>query len=273
MDTPPKISDRAAVLRNRKRLSATFMLDEVATEIQERLIEVNRTFTSPAVVSGQPEYWARHFPDANQVSDEDRLTLSPLSHDLVIHAMTMHWASDPIGQIVQSRNALRPDGLFIGALFGGQTLQELRAVLAEAETKVTGGLSPRIAPMAEIRDLGSLLQRSGMALPVADAMPLTVKYPDAWALMRDLRAMGEGNALSQRLRHPTRRAVMEETARLYSEHFGDADGRIPATFEVIFLTGWAPDDSQQKPLRPGSAQTRLADALSAIEQKLPQTDN
>jgi hypothetical protein len=187
--------------------------------------------------------------------------------------MSMHWANDPIGQIVQSRHALKPDGLFLGAMFGGQTLHELRSVLAEAESRVTGGLSPRVAPMAEIRDLGALLQRSGMALPVADAMPLNVTYEDAWALMRDLRAMGEANALSQRLRKPTRRAVFAEATKLYAEHFSDADGRIRATFEVIFLTGWAPDESQQKPLRPGSATARLADALGAKELNLPQTDD
>ena len=273
MRTPPNIADRASLDRNRSRMTATFMLDAVADEIQERLIEVNRPFNAPAIVSGQPEYWATHFPDAVQVTDTDLLALDAGRHDLVIHAMSMHWANDPIGQIVQSRHALKPDGLFLSAMFGGQTLHELRSVLAEAESRVTGGLSPRVAPMAEIRDLGALLQRSGMALPVADAMPLNVTYEDAWALMRDLRAMGEANALSQRLRKPTRRAVFAEAAKLYAEHFSDADGRIRATFEVIFLTGWAPDESQQKPLRPGSATARLADALGAKELNLPQTDD
>jgi hypothetical protein len=153
-------------------------------------------------------------------------------------------------------------------MFGGLTLNLLRATLAEAESKVTGGLSPRVLPMAEIRDLGGLLQRAGFALPVADSLPLTVTYPDPLALMRDLRAMGEGNALSGRIRHLTRRSVLLESARLYAEHHADSSGRVPAVFEMIFLSGWAPDDSQPKPLRPGSAKARLADALGSIESKL-----
>lgn len=265
MKTPPLLTDVKALRRNRQRLSATFMLDLIADEIDERLIEVNRSFNAPAIVTGLPDYWQTRLPTAVVAEDVDRLTLDSAAHDLVIHAMGLHWASDPIGQIVQARHALRPDGLFLGVMFGGQTLHELRSVLAEAEARVTGGLSPRVAPMAEIRDLGALLQRAGMALPVADAMPLTVTYADIWALMRDLRAMGEANALSARLRHPTRRAVFQEAERLYAEHFGTQDGRISATFEVIFLTGWAPDDSQQKPLRPGSAQVSLAQALGTCE--------
>jgi hypothetical protein len=173
-----------------------------------------------------------------------------------------------VGQLVQARRALRPDGLCLMSLFGGQTLHELRSALAEAEVRVTGGLSPRILPMAEIRDLGGLLQRAGLALPVADSITLRVSYADPFALMRDLRAMGEGNALDARLRRPTRRAVLEEAARIYTELHADADGRIPATFEMIFLSGWAPDASQPKPLRPGSAQTRLADVLGGVESKL-----
>lgn len=158
--------------------------------------------------------------------------------------------------------------MFLSVAFGGQTLHELRACLGQAEAKVTGGMSPRVAPMAELRDMGGLLQRAGFALPVADALPLTVSYGDAWALMRDLRAMGEANALHARLRRPTARAVMQNAADLYQEHFGDDQGRITATFELIFLTGWAPDASQPKPLRPGSAQQRLADFLNTDETKL-----
>jgi hypothetical protein len=164
---------------------------------------------------------------------------------------------------------LKPDGWFMALMFGGQTLHELRACLAQAEAEVTGGLSPRILPMAEIRDLGGLLQRAGFALPVADTFSTQVRYRDVFHLMRDLRAMGEGNALAQRLRKPTRRAVFARAAQLYQEAFGGTDGLIPATFEIIVLTGWAPHDSQPKPLRPGSAATRLSDALSVPELKLP----
>ena len=273
MTKPPQITDRAALNKNRSRMTETFLFDAVADEIQERLGEVNRTFTDVAVVSGQPDYWGQYFPNATHAADTDLLDLKPLQHDLVVHAMSMHWANDPIGQIVQSRNALRPDGLFLCAMFGGQTLHELRTCLAEAESRVTGGLSPRIAPMGEIRDMGSLLQRSSVALPVADTAVLNVSYTDIWALMRDVRAMGESNALDARLRTPTRRAVFETAGNIYKSHYGDDQGRINATFEIIYLTGWAPSDDQQKPLRPGSAQARLADALGAKELKLPDTNN
>jgi hypothetical protein len=157
-------------------------------------------------------------------------------------------------------------------MFAGQTLHELRTALAEAEVEVTGGLSPRILPMGEIRDLGGLLQRAGFALPVADSWVKKVTYRDAFHLMRDLRAMGEGNALAARLRRPTSRAVMARAAAIYADRWGDDEGRIPATFEVICLTGWAAADNQQKPLRPGSAQSRLADALGAIETPIPRKD-
>ena len=187
----------------------------------------------------------------------------------MIHALCLHWANDPVGQLVQCRRALRPDGLFLGVLFGGQTLAELRACLAESEVSVTGGLSPRVLPMAEIRDLGGLLQRAGFALPVADSATRTVTYADAGRLMTDLRAMGEANALEGRLRRPTRRGVFAQAAMRYAAGFPAPEGRIRATFEMIFLTGWAPDDSQPKPLRPGSAARRLADALGSAEQPLP----
>lgn len=270
MTNPPLLTDRPALLRNRGRASEFFLQQTVADEIHERLIEVNRSFTDKAVVTGFEPFWRGQFPDATIAQDLDTLDLPANSFDLVIHAMSLHWANDPIGQMVQCRHALRPDGLFFGVFFGGQTLHELRTVLAEAESRVTGGLSPRIAPMGEIRDLGSLLQRAGFALPVADSIPLNVSYPDPFALMRELRAMGEGNALNSRLKMPTKKAVFAEAARLYQDHFGDADGRVPATFEVIVLTGWSPDESQQKPLRPGSAKQSLADALGSTEFKLPE---
>lgn len=259
----PKLTDRARLAKNRARATALFLQEMVVDEVQERLKEVNRTFTTPLVVTGFPQLW----PEMPSVPDEDTLDVTPGAHDLVIHALCLHWADDPVGQLVQSRRALQPDGWFISLAFGGQTLHELRSCLAQAETEVTGGLSPRVLPMAEIRDMGGLLGRAGFALPVADSFTLTAKYRDIYHLMRDLRAMGEGNALAARLRRPTRRAVFARAAELYAELA--VDGLIPATFEIITLTAWAPHESQPKPLKPGSAQARLADALGQIEKKLP----
>ena len=270
MQTQPRLTDRAALLRHRARAMrdlALFLHDEVMAEVDERLAEVNRTFTSPAVVTGYPHLWQRD--GWTVVTDEDVLPLQPAAHDLVIHALALHWANDPVGQLVQCRHALRPDGLFMGFLFGGQTLSELRACLAQAEAEVTGGLSPRVLPMGEIRDLGGLLQRAGFALPVADSFTKRVEYRDPLHLMHDLRAMGEANALDARLRRPTRRAVIARAVQLYAETHATPQGRIPATFEIVGLTGWAPDASQQKPLRPGSAAQRLADALGTAELRLP----
>lgn len=272
MQTQPLLTDRHALHRNRARAErgALFLHDEVALEVQERLAEVNRTFTDAALITPFPAIWA--LDGAKVMPDEDVLDLQPGGHDLVIHALALHWANDPVGQLVQCRRALRADGLFLGFLFGGQTLAELRACLAQAEAEVTGGLSPRVLPMGEIRDLGALLQRAGFALPVADSFTKTVIYTDLGALMRDLRQMGEGNALAARLRRPTGRAVFARAAELYAQHHGLSDGRISATFEIIGLTGWAPDDSQQKPLRPGSAKQRLADALRTPEVRLRDTE-
>lgn len=274
MQTPPALTDRTALARNRARVlrdPALFLHDLVINEVQERLIGVNKAFTSPAVVTPFPHIWQNILPHARIVPDEDVLALTPGAHDLVIHALALHWANDPVGQLVQCHRALAPDGLFMGFLFGGQTLHELRACLAEAEVSVTGGLSPRVLPMGEIRDLGGLLQRAGFALPVADSTTHSVSYRDAWHLMRDLRAMAEGNALMARPRHPTRRAVFADAAARYAKAFATPKGRISATFETVCLTGWAPHDSQQIPLRPGSATQRLAEALKTVETPLPPT--
>ncbi len=257
--------------RNRDRAlrdPALFLHDAAAEELQHRLSMVNRTFNSPVLISGFPGFWGDFLPGATHVADDEVLALESQAHDLVIHAMSLHWANDPVGQLIQARRALRPDGLFLSVAFGGQTLSELRVAMATAEAEVTGGLSPRVAPMAEIREMGGLLQRAGLALPVADALPFTVTYTSPLHLMRELRQMGENNALADRLRRPTRRAVILRAAEIYTQtHAGD-DNRIPATFEMIFLSGWAPDDSQPQPLRPGSATARLADALNARETKL-----
>ncbi len=262
------------MIRNRARAlgrtPALFLHEDAAAEIEERLNEVNRTFTSAAVVTGFAEPWREILPQAKIVPDDETLALEPGAHDLVIHALGLHWSNDPVGQIVQCHRALRPDGLFLAVMFGGQTLVELRAALAEAEIAVAGGLSPRVLPMAEIRDLGALLQRAGFALPVADAVTRKVTYRDALHLMADLRAMGEGNALQARKRTATLRAVFAKAVQIYGEAYAEPDERVRATFEMIYLTGWAPHESQQKPLRPGSAQQRLADALGAA-QALPAT--
>ncbi|SMP05182.1 hypothetical protein SAMN06265373_101531 [Shimia sagamensis] len=229
---------------------------------------VNREFTAPAVVTGFPSVWSTCLPNAKLVSDKDTLDLQAQGHDLVIHGLGLHWANDPVGQVIQCRRALKDDGLCLVVTFGGKTLHELRAALAQAEVEITGGLSPRVAPMGEIRDLGALLQRAGLALPVADTVSLKVTYENLWSLMKDLRAMGESNALQDRLRQPTRRSVLIRASEIYVDNFME-EGRIPATFELIFLTGWAPDASQPQPLRPGSATNRLADALCTPEIKLP----
>ena len=274
MQTPPILTDRTALARNRGRALASrdpalFLQEDAADEIQERLIEVNRRFTQPAVITPFADLWRARMPQARIVADDEGLDLEPGAHDLVIHALCLHWANDPVGQLVQCRRALRPDGLFLGVLYGGQTLAELRACLAEAEASVTGGLSPRVLPMAEIRDLGGLLQRAGFALPVADSATRNVTYAEMGRLMADLRAMGEANALAGRLRRPTGRQVFSQAAARYASGFPAPEGRVRATFEMVFLTGWAPDDSQPKPLRPGSATRRLADALGTAELPLP----
>ena len=265
----PGLTDRRALDRNRARAlrlgPVDFLHRIVADEIEDRLAEVNRRFSAVAVVTGRPQLWRDAMPGATVVADTPALALEPGAHDLVIHAMALHWAEDPVGQIAQAVRALRPDGLFIAACPGGRTLHELRDALTRAEAEVTGGLSPRVLPMGEIRDLGGLLPRAGLALPVADQITQIASYRSLFHLGRDLRAMGEGNALAQRLRRPTRRDVLLRAAALYAENHPDPqDGtRIRATFDLVFLTGWAPDASQQKPLRPGSARMPLAEALAS----------
>ncbi|QUJ76212.1 methyltransferase domain-containing protein [Sulfitobacter albidus] len=264
------MTDTHALARHRARVhrDALFLHEAALAEVQDRLEMVNKSFTDVAIVTGHPGFWADAFPAARIVADTDTLDLTPGSCDLVLHMMALHWANDPVGQLIQCRRALRPDGLMISVSLGGDTLQELRRALGEAEVAVTGGLSPRIAPLPDLRDLGGLLQRAGLALPVADTAVMTAEYRDIRHLCHDLRAMGETNALTARQRHPTRRAVFDRAQELYAQHFATPAGRLRASYELQVLTGWAPDDSQQKPLRPGSAQQRLADALAATEQPL-----
>jgi SAM-dependent methyltransferase len=270
MTQPKPITDLNALARNRSRatLQALFLQQAALDEVEDRMAMVNKPFQSPAIVSAFPQLWSGRHAGAVVVPEAETLPLALGQHDLVIHSLGLHWANDLVGQLIQCRRALQSDGLLLAVALGGQTLYELRACLAEAESAVTGGLSPRVAPMGEVRDLGALLQRAGFALPVADTVPFKVIYRSMWHLMRDLRAMGEANALTARLRRPTRRAVLDRAADIYADSFRAEQGGIVATFEMIVLTGWAPDESQQEPLRPGSAQARLADALNTNETPL-----
>ena len=268
-DVPPQLTDRAALARNRARATTFFLHDAIRDEAQHRLMVVNRSFTEPAIITPFPQVWDRFLPGQRDIAEGPVLDLERAGYDLLIHGLDLHWADDPVGQLIQCNRALRPDGFFLGFTLGGRTLHELRASLGQAEAEITGGLSPRVAPMGEIRDLGALLQRAGFALPVADSIPMTASYETPLHLMRDLRAMGEGNALAARRRGITRRDVLMRAVEIYASQFPGEDGRILATFDIIVLTGWAPSPDQPKPLRPGSAQASLAEALGGREGKLP----
>jgi SAM-dependent methyltransferase len=262
---------------------ADFLHREVAGLMAERLAEVTRDFPRAALIgTGAGVVASALRPDGTgltqldpspamavaagaQVLAGDTLPLAEGAFDLVVSTLLLHLANDPVGQLIQMRRALKPDGLMLAALFGGQTLNELRSALAEAEAECEGGLSPRVAPMAEIRELGGLLQRAGFAMPVADSERLVVTYATPLHLMRELRAMGETNILTARRRQPLRRATLMRACEIYAQHFGAPDGRVRATFEIVFLTGWSPGPDQPKALRPGSAASRLADALGARE--------
>ena len=273
MQTPPDLFDHTLLSQRRARAAqfgekGNFLHLEIADQVLERLEEVNKTFQSAATIGPKADLWAEILgkPLFTPVADQETLDLAESSLDLVVNGLSLHWANDPVGQLVQMRRALKPDGLMIAAMFGGQTLHELRTALAEAETEVEGGLFPRIAPMGEIRELGALIQRAGFALPVADSVTLNVTYDTALHLMHDLRAMGETNVMHARRKTPMRRKTLMRAMEIYAANFTGDDGKIFATFEIVFLTGWAPSESQQKPLRPGSAITRLADALGVDEQ-------
>lgn len=262
------ICDRKALELHRRRAlrwpHRTMFLHEIAaTECKERIRDINRDFREVFLVTGFPDFWGAEFPNAEISTDSELLEFEERKYDLAIHALALHWANDPIGQLVQCRLALKSDGLLIAAMFGGSTLTELRQCIAEAEAETFGGISPRVAPMAEIRDVGGLLQRAGFALPVADSVSVPVEYRNVRALVADLRSMGETNALAQRSERYSTKRMFEETERIYAKKFAGAGNRIRATFEIIFLTGWVPSANQQQPLRPGSAKARLSDALEA----------
>ena len=207
------------------------------------------------------------------VADEERLPFAFASLDLVISTLSLHWTNDLVGALIQIRRALRPDGLFVGAIFGGATLTELRQCLLEAEAEISGGAGLRVSPFADAFDAAALLQRAGFALPVADVDKVTVRYSHPIKLLADLRAMGETSVLADRHPRALTKAVLARAMELYVERFAEPDGRVPATFEILTLTGWTPDESQQKPLKPGSAKMRLADALGVVEQPLPREDD
>jgi SAM-dependent methyltransferase len=247
---------------------ATFLLDRVAEDMEERLHAVLRDFAdaadiwTPGMVLREP--LRERFKSVTQISLElaqETLPFRPESLDLVVSGLAFQFVNDLPGVLAQIRRALKPDGLLLAAMIGGDTLTELRQSFAAAEAECEGGVSPRVAPFADLRDVGSLLQRAGFALPVTDVDRIVARYDSAFALMQDLRRMGATNILLERRRTPTRRATMLRMAQIYGERFADADGRIRATFDVIWLSGWTPHESQQKPLKPGSAKASLAEAV------------
>jgi SAM-dependent methyltransferase len=291
--TPPSplIFDRRLLRARHRRAAslgpATFLLDRVADDITDRLATVKRRFDL-ALDLGTPGEAVRAalarvgsvgtimaaaaFPEGRAArtapfvaADEEALPFGDATLDLVVSALALQFVNDLPGTLVQIRRALKPDGLLLAALLGGETLTELRESFAAAESETTGGVSPRVAPFAELRDLGALLQRAGFALPVTDTDRLTVRYDSAFALMHDLRRMGATNILVDRRRRPLRRATLMRMAEIYAQRFADPDGRVRATFEIVWLSGWSPHPSQQQPLKPGSAAARLADALGTEE--------
>jgi SAM-dependent methyltransferase len=273
-DTPPRLFDRAVLRARQSRAlrqgAASFLLDRVAEDMAERQQAVLREF-SDGIDLGTPGDQVRAalagsvgqlHAVALPLSDTEPLALAPASVDLAVSALALQFVNDVPGVLSQIRRALKPDGLFLAAMIGGETLTELRQSFAAAESEVEGGVSPRVAPFADLRDLGALLQRAGFALPVTDVDRIVVRYDNAFALMQDLRRMGATNILNERRRTPSRRATFLKMAQIYAERFSDSDGRIRATFDIVWLSGWAPHESQQKPLKPGSAKMSLADAVN-----------
>ncbi|MDH4983566.1 methyltransferase domain-containing protein [Hyphomicrobium sp. D-2] len=291
-----RIFDRTLLTRRRRRFAGRasehdFLLQRVADDLSERLAIVRRTLPLAAnigahhgVVSERirglagveriidldpvAALLARSPADLRVVADEEALPFGDGTLDLAVSALSLQLVNDLPGTLIQIRRALRPDGLLLASVLGGTTLYELRAAWLAAEAEVSGGASPRVAPFADVRDMGALLQRAGFALPVVDSETVTVTYSDPLSLMREIKAMGASNMLIARRKTPVTRGLLLRAAEIYIERYAQADGRIPATFEILTLTAWAPDESQPKPLRPGSASTRLAEALGVPERKL-----
>jgi SAM-dependent methyltransferase len=258
---------RARLDRARHAGPATFLLDRVREDFEERLQAVMRNFADVADIWTPDELLrspiADRFQSIRHLNSDpsETLPLQPQSLDLAVSALAFQFVNDLPGVLAQIRRALRPDGLLLAAMIGGDTLMELRQSFAAAEAECESGVSPRVAPFADLRDVGALLQRAGLALPVTDVDRVVVRYDSAFALMADLRRMGATNVLIERRRTPTRRATLLRMAQIYGERFADADGRIRATFDVIWLSGWAPHESQQQPLKPGSAKASLEAAV------------
>jgi SAM-dependent methyltransferase len=269
----PRLIDRGALRARQARAqrlgAATFLLDRAAGDLQERLSAVLRDFRDVADVwtlgDGLQGVLADRFKTVRRIgmfeNADEALPLAPESLDLAVSALALQFANDLPGVLAQIRRALRPDGLFLTSLLGGDTLTELREAFTAAEVEREGGLSPRVLPFADLRDLGALLQRAGFALPVADVDRVVVRYDNAFALMQDLRRMGATNVLTERRRSFLRRATLLRMAQVYAERFSDSDGRIRATFDIVWLSGWAPHASQQQPLKPGSAKASLEEAI------------
>ncbi len=292
MPDPLLVFDRGVLRARRERAARdwdrrAFLKREIASRLVERLADVRRRFPLALdlgchgdevadALAGSSAVghliradlgfgFARHAHGPAVVADEEALPFAAGRFDLVLSAMDLHWVNDLPGTLIQIGRILRPDGLFLGAMLGGATLWQLRQALAAAESEIEGGLSPRVSPFADLRDAAGLLQRAGFALPVADGETIEVEYDNALSLMRELGAMGEGNLVVERRRGLARRATFVRAAEIYAERFALPSGRIAASFEVLFLHGWAPDASQPKPLKPGAATHRLADALGGIE--------
>ena len=286
----PLLFDRSLLRVRRERARslgpATFLLDRAATELGERLSAVLRSFDIAADVGTPTDAVRRVLAASGKVktiiaadfgatrldksflrvaSDEEALPFADASLDLAVSALALQFVNDLPGALIQIRRALRPDGLFMAAMVGGDSLNELRMAFADAESEIEGGLSPRVAPFADVRELGALLQRVGFALPVVDSERLTVRYDSAFALMHDLRRMGATNVMQERRRRPLKRTTLQRMAAIYADRYSDPAGRLRASFEIIWLSGWVPHESQQKPLKPGSASQRLADALGTRE--------
>ena len=251
--------DRNSILNARKRanLDDMFLHKIARDEILERLAEVNRTFTAPAIVSGFPGLWDSTLHSAKLVLDDEELALTENTHDLVVHAMCLHAANDPVGQLIQCRRALTADGLFLAICFGGETLTELRTMLLNCESRVLGGVHPRVYPMADLRDLGGLLQRAGFSMPVADSFKQQATYRQFSTLVQDLRNMGETNSLSKRSKSVSSRSLFESVDTNWKDQ--------KVTFEFVCLAGWSPHPDQPKPLRPGSGKVHLSDAIAALK--------
>ncbi|MBV1704261.1 MAG: methyltransferase domain-containing protein [Hyphomicrobiales bacterium] len=268
---PPALFDRALRRARLARAAASgaavdFLLARAADDLADRLALVSRRFAR-ALDLGTP---GPHVADAlragGRVEAIERIASfdappADAGADLVVSALALQDADDLPGALALARRALKPDGLMLACLVGGESLKELRHALAAAEAELRGGASPRVHPFADLRDLGALMQRAGFALPVVDLERIVVRYPDLAALMRDLRGMGATNSLLARSRKPVGRAFFARAQTVYAEAFADADGRLPATLDLIWLSGWAPDPSQPKPLKPGAATMRLEDAL------------